>query len=134
MSQLAGYNTQQTVVNYAIQSGTVDSRIPIFIAPFGGATVLSATGFVDTAVGAHATNFLLGTVYNGGTAGSALTVVAAGPGTATGWSADVKTAYTLTAANVNLAAGEVLALAVDIAGSAGPVNFTTIVEWVRGQG
>jgi hypothetical protein len=134
MSQLAGYNTQQTVVNYAIQTGTVDSRIAILVAPFGGATVKNIWGFADSAVTGHASNYILGTVYNGGTAGTATTVVAASPGTATGWSADTKTAYTLTDANINLAAGEVLSLLVDIAGSAAPVNLTTIVEWVRGQG
>lgn len=131
MSRLAGYNHNVNVANYG---GTVDARLPIFIAPFGGATVKAVYGVADAAVSAHATNFVVGTVYNGGTAGTALTVVAAGPGTATGWSADARTTFTLTAANVELTAGEVLSVLWDFGGSAAPVNISAIVEWVRGQG
>lgn len=131
MSQLAGYNTQIAVSNY---TGTVDARVGILVAPFGGATVKSVYGVSDGAISAHASNYIVGTVYNGGTAGTALTVVAAGPGTATGWSGDAPTAFTLTAANTNLAVGELLSVAWDYNGTVAPINLALIVEWVHGQG
>ena len=131
MSGLAGYTNNVSVANF---QGTVDVRVPIRVAPFGGATVKAVYGVADAAVSAHATNFVVGTVYNGGTAGTALTVVAAGPGTATGWSADARTTFTLTDANVELTEGEVLSILWDFGGSAAPVNIAAIVNWVRGQG
>lgn len=128
---LAGYNSQISAISF---SGTVDARVPILVAPFGGLTVKNIWGVSDGAISAHASNFVAGTVYNGGTAGTAATVVAAGPGTAVGWSADTKTAFTLTAANVELTEGQVLAVAWDFGGTVSPINLTAIVEWVRGQG
>lgn len=128
---LAGYNHNIARASYG---GTVDARQAILVAPYGGATIKAVYGIADVAVSAHASNFVVGTVYNGGTAGTALTVVAAGPGTATGWAADTRTAFTLTAANVELEAGEVLAVAWDFGGSAAPIDLACIVEWVHGQG
>lgn len=131
MAQIAGYNTRITTANF---SGTVDARVPILVAPFGGATVKNVWGISDGAISAHASNYITGTVYNGGTVGTATTAVAAGPGTATGWSADTKTAFTVTTANANLAAGEMLVIAWDYNGTVAPINLTAIVEWVQGQG
>lgn len=131
MPALAGYSSQQSMVSF---SGTVDARLPIMVAPFGGATIKNVWGVSDGAIAGHASNYICGTVYNGGTAGTALTVVAAGPGTATGWSADTKTAFTLTDANVELTAGQMLAVAWDFNGTVAPIDLTVIVEWVRGQG
>lgn len=132
MSKLAGYNSQSTVANY---TGTVDARVAVLVAPFGGATIKNVWGVSDGAIAGHASNYICGTVYNGGTTGTATaTVVAAGPGTATGWTADALTAFSLTAANVSLAAGEMLAVAWDYNGTVAPINLSLIVEWVKGQG
>lgn len=131
MSQLAGYNSQITTVTY---NGTVDASQAVIVAPFGGATVKSIYGVASGAVSGHASNYIIGTVYNGGTAGTATTVVAASPGTATGWTANVPAAFTLTAANVKLTAGQLLRVLWDVGGTGNPVSISTVVEWVKGQG
>jgi hypothetical protein len=127
---IAGINTRQVAVVY---SGTVDGTVPAFVAPWGGATIKNAYGFVTAAVTAHATNTLTLNLLNGGTVGTATTAIGTAGGTV-GIAANTKTAFSMNSALATLTEGQVLMVKFDWNGSITPGDQTVIVEWVQGKG
>jgi hypothetical protein len=131
MSQAAGYNKKVVTTTYG---GTVDGTVPVLVAPYGGITVTNAYAFTGAAVAGHASNYLAVSLLNGGTAGTATTSVASGPGTAAGFAAHVPGAMTVVAAADELTAGQVLQAVFDFNGSITPGTMGVIVEYVTGKG
>jgi hypothetical protein len=131
VSTLAGYNSEFVNLSYG---GTVDGTVPVIVAPFGGLTVVGAQAYTTAAVAGHASNYLAVTLLNGGTAGTAVGTVAAGPGTATGFTARVPAAMTITTTADELTAGQVLQAVFDFNGSITPGTMGVIVEVVKGKG
>jgi hypothetical protein len=137
VSTLAGYNSQIVTghFGFAGTAGPIDGTVPILVAPFGGMTVKSAYAFTTAAVAGHASNYLLVNLLNMGTAGTAVVgTVATGPGTATGFSPPAPATMTITAANDELTAGQVLVAVFDVNGTIAPKEAGVVVEVVAGKG
>lgn len=82
-----------------------DDDLPLFVAT-KACEIVSATVVVTNVVNGSTANYFDLALYNGGTAGTALTAVAGTIGGTAGWSALTPTAFTIT--NGTVAAGEVV--------------------------
>lgn len=131
MSQLAGYNTQQTQVT--VTAGSVTSGttfFPVLRAPYGGLTVKGAWIGANAAVAANGSNYVTLNLMDAGTAGTATTSI----GTAGGTAGVTVAPAAFTVSTNNLDAGDYLNLKVGKIGSITENEFSVIIEWVRGQG
>lgn len=133
MAQLAGYNSNITTVftsGGSITAGTV--KLPILLAPFGGATIKSAKIATSSAVTADGTNYVTVTLLDGGAAGTATTAIGTAGGT-TGITA-APAAFSLNTSLDELDAGDYLMANIVKSGTITERDFSIIVEWVHGKG
>jgi hypothetical protein len=132
---IAGYNSRFTTVNSSV---TADMPIPVFVAPKGGAKLVTAYAFSSTTLAAGSANHFNFSLLNGGTAGTALTAISgflggtAASGTAPGWTAQKKETFTLTSGSEKLTEGQVLLVKYDETGTVAIGDWTVIVEWTQG--
>jgi len=126
-----GFNSKK-LINVCIGDPTADKNVVLARAPSGGMIIedLQATTGVTVTLGAG--TGLTFTVYNGGTSGTAQTVVGSAlGGTTITWTAQVAKSFALSA-NVELAEGEYLWVAYDEEGTVAP--FITITgTWRSGS-
>ena len=69
---IAGYNSRFTTVNSSVSA---DMPIPVFVAPTGGAKLISAYAFSSTTIAAGSANHFNLSLINGGTVGTATTAI-----------------------------------------------------------
>lgn len=86
-----------------------DDVLPVWRAP-KAAEIKTAYWINSNAVAAHATNFFDLALYNGGAAGTAITLISGTVGGTAGWTALLPVAFTMTATGKNVAAGDVVTL------------------------
>lgn len=131
---IAGYNSRFTTFN---TTTSANGTVPIMVAPAGGATVRRAWAFSAATLAAGTANHFNLTLMNGGTAGTAATIISdvlggtAAGGTAPGWTAGKKEAFTLSG-SAALAEGEVLRVRYTETGTVAVGDWTVIVEWTQG--
>lgn len=123
-----GYNNIKTF-QVCIGDPTADKNPMLFRAPRGGA-IIEALEAVSSVTITHGDGTgLLFTVYNGGTSGTAQTVVGSAlGGTTSTWTAQVPRAFSLSA-NVEMTEGEYLWVAYDETGTVAP--FITLFGTYR---
>ena len=115
-----------TFIDYA-----ADEDVGVFVAP-DYITIKSAYVSVPNAIAAGTANLFDVALYNGGTAGTALTVVAGTIGGSVGWDSLTPVAFTIS--NGVLRAGELLKVRYDETGTATIAGATLTVNYVNGQG
>lgn len=133
MADLAGYNSNIVTVFTAagsVTAGTV--KLPIMVAPFGGATIKSAKIATSSAVTADGTNYVTVTLLDGGAAGTTTTAIGTAGGT-TGITA-APAAFSLNTSLDELDSGDYLMANIVKSGTITERDFAIIVEWVHGKG
>lgn len=131
---LAGYNHNITSVVLglgSVVSGT--TALPVFKAPFGGATILGVDFFADDAINAGTVDYVTFTLLNGGAVGTSTTAIGTAGGT-TAWTALTAKAASLNTALDELASGEYLVIKGVLSGALADNQFSAIIRWVHGQG
>lgn len=102
-----GNNTYLPVVVSFDYDPAADDDIAVWRAPFA-CTVRSAYATLHNALGGSTANYFDLALYNGGTAGTALTAISGTIGGTAGWSALTPVAFTISAGD--LTAGELVKL------------------------
>lgn len=111
-----------------------DDQLPVFVAP-DDVTITSAKAVTTNDVAADVTNYFTVGLVNKGAAGTATTAVAATDvGGTAGWSAMVAKAFTVGTANNQLAAGDVVVVDYDEAGTGTFTSMIVQLDYVIGQG
>lgn len=100
-----GSQNKKTVAVALDWDPAADDDIPVWIAP-NAAEITAANVVVTNAVNGSTANYFDLALYNGGTAGTALTAIAGTIGGTAGWTALTPVAFTIT--NGTVAAGEVV--------------------------
>lgn len=112
-----------------------DKRIHLFRVPDDENYTIERFDVVaDTTVAADGTNYWQLSLENGGTAGTAQTVIGGTVGGTAGWTANTPKAGTITAGSGKLTAGQWLVANYDENGTVAPGRFTISVELRRGIG
>ena len=113
------YERTLTTTRLATLTTTANLAITHLMAADNNITVLSAYWIPDAAITLNATNYATFSVLSGNGAAVAATTVASANTSATNIAVGTRFALTLTAANVNVDAGETLAICVVKAGAGG---------------
>jgi hypothetical protein len=100
-----GGNTKLSAVAHMGHDPAADDDIPVWIAPLA-CEIVAAKVTVTNAVNGSTANYFDLALYNGGTAGTALTAIAGTIGGTAGWSALVPVSFTVS--NGTVAAGELV--------------------------
>lgn len=128
-----GYKRITIPVN--ITDPGADKRIPILRCPTGEVwTVESAKIVPDTTSNASTADYWQANLENGGTAGTAQTVISGTAGGTAGWAANTPKDLPIVAGAGDLTAGQYLNLNYDEEGSAAPGRITVFLEVVQGIG
>ncbi len=130
MGELAGYNSHIVTVN---SPTSADYTIPVFRAPFGGATIKGAWAVASTTLAGSTADYFDVKLLNGGTVGTATTAVGTVGGTA-GWPAQTAKAFSFNTDLDELTEGQYLMAKYDETGTVAVADVTVIVEWVHGKG
>lgn len=110
-----------------------DKRVPVYRAP-EKVTVELAYIVPDTTLASSTADYYQASLENGGTSGTAQTVIGGTAGGTAGWTANTPKQITITSGSGDLAAGEYLNLNYDEAGTIAPGRFTLFLEVVVGIG
>lgn len=123
-----GYNihTQTLFLDY---DPAADDDIPVFVAP-KACEIVGVKATTTNDVAASTANYFNLALYNGGTAGTALTAVAGTVGGTIGWSALVPVSFTVS--NGTLATGEVLKVRYNEEGTGTFGSMLLSIDYVLG--
>lgn len=102
-----GAYEKRSMVAHLNYDPAADDFIPIFVAP-QQIEIVAATVVVANDVSAHTANYFDLALYNGGTAGTAVTAIAGTIGGSAGWTGLLPTAFTVS--NGTVTAGQVVTL------------------------
>jgi len=130
---LSGYQDEVTTVSFF--SGTAvlgTATLPVFKAPFGGATIKSAALAAEAAVTANGSNYVTFTLIDGGAAGTTTTAIGTVAGTA--GVVVAPTAFAINTALDELDSGDYLMAKMARTGSTANNMFAVTVTWARGKG
>lgn len=108
-----------------------DDHIPLWVAPLA-CEITGAKVVVTNDVAAHTANYFDLALYNGGTAGTALTAVAGTIGGTAGWTGLSPTAFTIS--NGSVAAGELVKLHYNEEGTGTFASMVVQLDYVFGEG
>lgn len=108
-----------------------DDDIPLWVAP-QAAEILAAKVVVTNTVNGSTANYFDLALFNGGTAGTALTPIAGTIGGTAGWTALTPTAFTVT--NGTVAAGELIKLRYNEEGTGTFQSMIVQMDYVDGVG
>ena len=125
-----GGNTKHSVVAYIDSDPAADDDLPVWVAPLA-CEIVGAKVILANAVAAHTANYFDLALYNGGTAGTALTAIGGTIGGTIGWGALTPTAFTVS--NGTVAAGELVKLRYNEEGTGTFAAMTVQLDYVIGQ-
>lgn len=124
-----GAMNKKSVVNHIDWDPAADDDIPVWVAP-NAAEILDAKVVVTNAVNGSTANYFDLALYNGGTAGTALTAIAGTIGGTAGWTALTPVAFTIT--NGTVAAGELVKVRYNEEGTGTFASMIVQLDYVDG--
>lgn len=125
-----GGNTKHSVVAFMGHDPGADDDIPVWVAPLA-CEIVGAKVVVTNAVAGNTANYFDLSLYNGGTAGTALTAIAGTIGGTAGWSALVPVPFTVS--NGTVAAGELVKIRYNEEGTGTFGSMAVQLDYVIGQ-
>lgn len=130
---LAGY--RRMTMSFAIMDPTADARVILFKVPSGHTyTVESGVAAFSAASTADTANYIELSLENGGTAGTAQTLISGTAGGTAGWVAQTPQALTVTAGAGDLTEGQHLVLRYNETGTVAPGVMSVCLDVVDGIG
>lgn len=125
-----GGNTRLSMVVHVDWDPAADDDLPIWVAPLA-CEITAAKAVITNVVNGSTANYFDLALYNGGTAGTALTAIAGTIGGTAGWTALTPVAFTVT--NGTVAAGELVKVRYNEEGSGTFQAMIVQLDYVIGQ-
>lgn len=126
-----GGNTKHSVVAYIDHDPAADDDLPVWVAPLA-CEIVSAKVVIANDVAANTANYFNLALINGGSAGTAATLLAGTIGGTAGWTGLTPVAFTISNGTVD--AGQLVKLRYNEEGTGTFVAMTVQLDYVIGIG